>query len=176
VLGRNQVPPQVEQVVDGRIDTQGALGLPHCFESTHAPLSHPRRLMGKLCSIVGIPGCVVNRIRDQLSMCDPIAAQPVRHDLPGLATVFLQQSLEKTPCCPAVSSRLQKHIDHLSILVHRSPQIVLLAVDLHEDFINEEGIPIALMFSPESPGVLGTEFDLPESNEFVGDRDPSLGQ
>ena len=158
------------------MSTREALSLMQWLEATHAPLSHPGWLMGELRSIVGIPGCVVNRIRDQLSMCDPIAAQPVGHDLPGLATVFLQQSLEKTPCCPAVSSRLQKHIDHLTILVHRFPQIVLLAVDLHEDFINEEGVPIALMFSPESPGVLGTEFDLPESNEFVGDRDPSLGQ
>jgi hypothetical protein len=88
------------------MNTREALSLMRWLEATHAPLSHPGWLMGELRSIVGIPGCVVNRIRDQLSMCDPIA----------------------------------------------------------------------LMFSPESPGVLGTEFDLPESNEFVGDRDPSLGQ
>ena len=118
----------------------------------------------------------MNKVRDQLSMCDPIAAQLVRHDLPGLTTMFLQQSLEKTPCCPAVSSRLQKHIDHFTVLIDRPPQIVLLAADLHKDFINEENISVALMFSPESPGVLGTEFDLPESNVFVGDRDPSFGQ
>ena len=35
--------------------------------------------MGKLGSIVGIPGCVVNRIRNQLSMRDTIASQLIRH-------------------------------------------------------------------------------------------------
>jgi hypothetical protein len=53
---------------------------------------------------------------------------------------------------------------------------VLLAPDPHEDFINEEGISVALMFSPESPGVLGSEFDAPETDRLVADGNAALGQ
>ena len=69
------------------MDIEESLGLTRRFESTHAPLSHSRRLMRKLCLVVGVPGCVVNRFRDQLLLCDPVAPQLVRHDLPGPATV-----------------------------------------------------------------------------------------
>ena len=42
---------------------------------------------------------------------------------------------------------LKIHIHHLTILINRPPQIVLLAVDLHEYFIDQEGIAIAPMHS-----------------------------
>ena len=158
------------------MDIQESPGLPRRFESTHAPLSHSRRLMGKLGPVVGIPGRSVNRIRDQLTVCDPVAAQLVRHDLPGLATVLIWQSLKKTPCCPAVSSCLKKHIDHCAVLIHRTPEIVLPPANLHEDLINEEGIATALRLSPESPGVLGSKVDAPQTNGLVADGDAALGQ
>jgi hypothetical protein len=45
---------------------------------------------------------------------------------------------------------LQKHINNLTILVNRPPEIMLLAIDLHKDFINVEGIAVALMLSLQS--------------------------
>jgi hypothetical protein len=51
----------------------------------------------------------------------------------------------KTPCCPAVSSRLQKHIDHFTILIYCTPEVVLFAPDLHKDFIYGEGVAVALV-------------------------------
>ena len=89
--------------------------------------------------------------------------------------MFLQQPLEEAPSGLRIPSRLQKHIDRFTVLVHRTPQIVLLAADLHEGFINEEGISVALMFSPESPGVLGTEFDTPQTDRLIADDYPTLG-
>jgi hypothetical protein len=44
-------------------------------------------------------------------------------------------------------------IHHLTILVYSPPQVVLLTVDLHEDFIDEEGITIAPVLSLQSSGV-----------------------
>lgn len=38
---------------------------------------------------------------------------------------------------------LKIHINHITILIHGSPQIVLLTIYLDEDFINEECIAIA---------------------------------
>ncbi len=43
---------------------------------------------------------------------------------------------------------LKKYIDHLAVLINGPPQIMLLTLDLHEYFINEESITISLMFAP----------------------------
>ena len=34
-----------------------------------------------------------------------------------------------------------------SILIQSSPKVILLAVDLHEDFIDEKGLAVATVFS-----------------------------
>ena len=58
------------------------------------------------------------------------------------------QTLEQTRRCLSVSTRLQKYINHFTILIDRTPKVVLLALDLHKDFIYEEGITIALVPTP----------------------------
>jgi hypothetical protein len=126
--------------------------------------------------VVGILACIVNHIGDEVSMCDPIASELVRHDLFWLKAMCLQQSLEKMPCCIPVSARLQKHINHFTALVDRTPQIVLLAPNLHEDFINEKSVAVALVLSPVSPGIPGAKLDAPKTNRLMADGDPSLGQ
>ena len=60
---------------------QEPLSLPHTFKSTHNPLSHSRWLMGKFCPVVSILTGIMNGIRDEVSMCDPIASQLVRYYL-----------------------------------------------------------------------------------------------
>jgi hypothetical protein len=47
---------------------------------------------------------------------------------------------------------LQKHVNHFTVLVDRTPEIVLFAVDLHEHFLDRGGVPIPPMFSLQSPG------------------------
>ena len=60
----------------------------------------------------------------------------------------LEQTLKETRRCLSVSTRLQKHINYLTILIDRTPKIVLLAPDLHKDLIYEEGITVALVPTP----------------------------
>jgi hypothetical protein len=45
VLGTNQVPTQVEQIVNSSMNAQETLRLLHRFKTSHAPLSYPRRLV-----------------------------------------------------------------------------------------------------------------------------------
>jgi hypothetical protein len=59
-----------------------------------------------------------------------------------------QQAHEKVLGGSSIPFCLQEYINHLTILVYGSPQIMLLAIDLHEDFTDIEGIAIALMASP----------------------------
>ncbi len=53
---------------------------------------------------------------------------------------------------------------------------MLLAVYLHKDFIDVEGIAIASVFSLKSPCVQSTELDAPESDRFTTDSDASFSQ
>jgi hypothetical protein len=46
-------------------------------------------------------------------------------------------------------------------LINGSPEILLLAIDLDEDFIDVEGVAISSMPSLQSPGVNCSEFNAP---------------
>ena len=53
---------------------------------------------------------------------------------------------------------------------------MLLAVDLHEDFIDIEGITIAAMISLQATSIDSTELYSPQSDRFSSHDDASLGQ
>ena len=52
-------------------------------------------------------------------------------------------------------------------LIYGSPQLMLLAIDLHKDFINVEGVTIASVFSLETPGVVDAELHAPLRDRFT---------
>ena len=53
---------------------------------------------------------------------------------------------------------------------------MLFTVDLHEDFIDEESVAIALMLALQAPGIFGSELDAPEPDGFITDSDATFGQ
>lgn len=76
----------------------------------------------------------------------------------------------------SVSSGLQEYIDHIAILVNSSPQVVQLAINLHEDLINKESISVPLVFALQTPGVLGTKLVAPQTDRFMTYHDATLSQ
>ena len=106
----------------------------------------------------------MDRFRHQLCVRNIVAAQLVSDDLPWLTTVASLQAPEETLCRPAVSARLEKHVNHFAILIHRTPQILLPAVDLYEDLVDEKGVAVPLMISLQPPGIFPTEFYAPETD------------
>ncbi|MFT6056895.1 MAG: hypothetical protein ACJAS2_001173 [Pseudohongiellaceae bacterium] len=152
------------------------LCLLHRFELIHTSLSHSCRLGRQLGSVVGVLGCIVNRFWYQFSMGDAIAAQLVGYDLPGLALVLAQQRLKETFYGFSITPPLQEYINNLTTLVHSTPQIMLLASNLHEHLINEERIAVSLMLSSQASGIFRSKLVAPQSNRFMADRDISLSQ
>jgi hypothetical protein len=75
-----------------------------------------------------------------------------------------------------ISLGLKICINNLAILVNSPSQVVLLAIDLHEDFIDKEGVTESTMTSSESVCVFGTEFITPEPDGFVANSDASFSQ
>ena len=89
----------------------------------------------------------MNYIWHQLSMRNTITTQLVSHDLPGLAAMASQQPFEEAFRRRTITPGLEKDINDIAILIHSPPEVVLLAVDPHEDFVDVEGIAKASVFS-----------------------------
>ena len=87
VFGRYQMPPKIEQIVDGCVNTQEPLRLTARLESPHPSFPHSRGLVRLLSPIVRVLISYMDGFRYQLPMRDPVTPQLVRHNLPGLTSV-----------------------------------------------------------------------------------------
>ena len=72
-----------------------------------------------------------------------------------------KQASEESLGGPRISSLLEQHIDDLTILVDRPPQVPLIASDSHEDLINEERVAVATVPVPQSKRIPGSELIAP---------------
>jgi hypothetical protein len=72
--------------------------------------------------------------------------------------------------------RLDQDVDHVAVLIHGTPQILLLAVDSNEDLVQVPNIAEAVLTPLQFSGVVRTELPTPESNRFIGDDDSPFGE
>jgi hypothetical protein len=103
----------------------------------------------------------VNRLWYQFPVSHTVTSQFVRNNLSRLTLVFPQQPLKEALCSLTITSLLKKYVHHFTILIDRSPQVMLLTMDLHKNFIDEEGIAVSLMLSSQTLGVLRPELIAP---------------
>ena len=101
----------------------------------------------------------MNCLGDQIPMCNTIAPQFIRYNLPGFVSMYFQEPFKESLCGRTISSFLEKHINNFTIpkalaslmgqafLINRSPEVMLFTINLDENFIDKEGIAIATMFS-----------------------------
>jgi hypothetical protein len=71
---------------------------------------------------------------------------------------------------------LDEDVDHVAVLIHRTPEILPLAVDCHEDFVQEPRIPETVLPSFQFSRIFRTELPAPSANRFVRHSDPSFGE
>ena len=69
---------------------------------------------------------------------------------------------------------LNEDVNHVAVLVHSPPQIVALALNLHEKLIQVPGVAEATLSPLQLSSVLGTELLAPLTNGLAGDGDPAL--
>ena len=115
-------------------------------------------------------------IRHQFSVSDTVTSQLICNYPPRFAAMHADQALEESPSRVAIPARLQKYIDHLTVLVNSSPQIVLFALNFHEYFIYIERITIALVISAKSFGEFRAELRTPKPNGLIAHLNTTLGQ
>lgn len=78
-----------------------------------------------------------------------------------------QQTLEEAFSRSTISFGLKIHIYHFTILVHGSPKVRLLAIDLHKHFIDEEGITVSSVLSLQELGIFRAKFITPQTDRFM---------
>jgi hypothetical protein len=61
-------------------------------------------------------------------------------------------------------------------MIHRTPEILLLAVDSNEDFVQVPNIAKAALAPLQFSGIVRTELLTPESNRFIRDDDSTFGE
>jgi hypothetical protein len=71
---------------------------------------------------------------------------------------------------------LNRNVDHVSVLVHSSPEKMPLALDVHEEFIQMPDVSRPSLPTPEPSCELRPELPAPPPDGLVGDRDSSLRQ
>ncbi len=65
MLSTDQMPPQIEKIMDSSMGCYKSLRLPHRLEPPHPSLPYPRRLVRLLCPIILILFSAMNHIRHQ---------------------------------------------------------------------------------------------------------------
>ncbi len=85
-----------------------------------------------------------------------IASQLVRDYPPRHPALTLQQHTEETFSRTPITTRLDEDVDHVAVLVDRTPEIVSLTPEGHEEFVQVPGVAQATLSPLEVTCVLVT--------------------
>src|SRR5438552_7159316 len=94
----------------------------------------------------------------------------------GSFSLAAQQSSKESFRGALIPARLNQDVDHVAVLIHGTPEILLLAVDANEDFVQVPNIAEAALTPFQFSGIVGTELLTPESNRFIRDDDSAFGE
>ncbi len=147
-----------------------ALGMAGGFEATHGPFSLASRLVRILRPIVQPSMLAMLDTRQYLTLGSPVACKLIGNNHVRCVRAAFQESAEELPCCGLVSPALHTDVEHDALLVNRSPEIVLFAVDLQEAFIQVPLVSKLRTSAPKFVGILLTELPRPPSHGFIAEH------
>ena len=165
-----------EVLRDGTIGGEEALGLPWGLEPLHAPFTLARGLVGVFRPIGQVPVLPVLEPREPLPLRGPIAVQPIGDDdSRDVPTPFEQLPKELRGSC-VVAAALHENIEPIPVLIHRPPQVMSLAVDREENFVEVPRVTRPGTPAPELIGILLPKLAAPLPDRLVGHRDATCKQ
>jgi len=106
----------------------------------------------------------------------PVASQFIGNKAQGFLSLALQEfskeSLRRTP----VPTGLHENVDYVAVLIDGTPQILPLAVDCDEHFVQEPHVAEPALATLQTPSVIGTELRAPLPNGFMRYDNSSFGK
>jgi hypothetical protein len=165
-----------KEILDRIMQREKPLGVPGGFESAHLPFPLAGRLMRDLGSIVGVPLHTVSYVAEDGSYGSRVASQFVGNDSPWFGTLVPQESPKESVCGAPIAMRLDQDVDHVAVLIHSTPEVMLLAIDSNEDFIQIPVIAQSTLPSLQFPDIVRTELMTPLPDRLIGHDNSPLGQ
>jgi hypothetical protein len=167
----------IEVVVSRRVDGGEFLQRFAIFEPRYRVFSLPEWLVWVLGPIIE-PSPTFLAVRNTYDLHrSAIGAKPVRHDGPW-PTIALHRMLDKFHCSPAIPPFRRENLEHLTLVIDSSPQVMRLAIDPHEHFVR---VPLPLRIAPVLDTTLAnlgskhwTESIRPEPYRLMADVDAAL--
>lgn len=102
---------------------------------------------------------------------EPVGDQTLRH----YALSFQQFPEEPLGGLP-IATRLYQDVEHIAVLVDRSPQVLLSSLNLHEEFVQVPGVPEGTSPVPQSSSVVEAKGLVPVPNRLIRHRDAPFGE
>ncbi len=125
--GSEAITAKLEVVVDPAMGGRESLCMARRLEPLHLPLSSSRGLVRHLSPVVQVPALPVLNARQDLALGGAVAAQLVGHDDPEHRLQGPQQHAEEALGRSGISPALHEDVEHVAVLVDRTPEIVQLA-------------------------------------------------
>jgi hypothetical protein len=158
------------------VEGEKLLRLTSRLESAHLPLPLAGGLMRGFGAIVGVTFRVMSHVAKDRSHSCRVTSEFVGNDTKWFFSLAAQQSSKESFCGALITARLNQDVDHVAVLVHGTPEILLLAIDPNEDFVQVPNISEAALTPLQFSGIVRTELLTPESNRFIRDDDSAFGQ
>lgn len=105
----------------------------------------------------------------------PVAAQLVSNNDPRFAASCPQKLAKEADCSETIPLRLNQNIEHNTVLVDGSPEVVSDAVDFQEHLVQMPFVSGPSTPPPETVGILLAELIAPTPDRFVGDQHSTDG-
>ena len=105
-----------------------------------------------------------------------ITPELVGYQFPWGFTLTLQHFPKEPFSSSLVPLFGHQDVESVAVLIDSTPEIELLSLNLHEDFIDVPSIAQSALLSSDRPGKLRPKLQAPEPNCLVRDADTTLGK
>src|SRR5437763_12901235 len=170
------MPSRLEMARDGAEGRKKTLCLTCRFEFPHFLLSQSCGLVRVLSSIVQSFVLAMLHTRENLPFRRSITLQLISDDHAWHILQPFEQFPKESFGCFFVASALYEDIQHVAVLIHRSPQVMLLTSNRENHLIH---IPLVATTRAATAQFIGrglTKCEAPLSHRFISDDDTALGQ
>ncbi len=151
MAGAKPMSSNGEQVANDVVDREEPLGLCRRFEAP--PLAPPGRLVGDFGPVVGVAGGVVDHGRHDDPVRGAGAPEAIGDEGVRDPAAPLEQLAKEPRGGVAIPAGLEEDVDDLALLVDGPPEVLTLAANRHEEFVQMPRVADWPCPTPEPPRV-----------------------
>ncbi len=146
--GSQEVAADPKEILHGAVHREKPLRVRGGRKTPHLTLSLPGRLVRGFGPVVRVPVRAVDDGRHHCAAGGWVAEQLVGDHSSGDTALSFQQLPEEPGGGPLIAPRRYKDVDHVAVLVHGTPQILLPPLDLDEYLVQMPGVAHAAPAAP----------------------------